>query len=95
VTPPAPRSLPTAAPRGDGRAITLYIDGEVAGSRAASGRIVRPGVPLTVGHLGGGGGRFAGTIADVRISAGARTAGWIRTTYETLRAPAGFCRQLE
>jgi Concanavalin A-like lectin/glucanases superfamily len=79
----------------DGRAIKLYIDGELAGSQSASGRIVRPGVPLTVGQLGGGGGRFDGTIADVRISAGARTAEWIRTTYETLRDPTGFCRQTE
>ena len=74
----------------DGRAIKLYIDGELVGSRSASGRIVRPGVPLTVGQLGGGGGRFDGTIADVRISAGARTAEWIRTTYETLRDPDGL-----
>jgi hypothetical protein len=76
----------------DGRAIKLYIDGELAGSRSASARIVRPGVPLTVGQLGGGGGRFDGTIANVRISAGARTAEWIRTTYETFgtrRASAG------
>jgi hypothetical protein len=52
-------------------------------------------VPLTVGQLGGGGGRFDGTIAGVRVSAGARSAEWIRTMYETLRDPTGFCRQIE
>jgi hypothetical protein len=52
-------------------------------------------VPLTVGQLGGGGGRFDGTIASVRVSAGARSAEWIRTMYETLRDPTGFCRQIE
>jgi Concanavalin A-like lectin/glucanases superfamily len=38
----------------DGRAIKLYIDGELVGSQSARGRIVCPGVPLTIGQLGGG-----------------------------------------
>ena len=55
----------------DGRALKLYIDGELAAARAASGRLQHSDAPLTLGTLAGGSARFDGQISAARITAAA------------------------
>ncbi|HCR19111.1 MAG TPA: hypothetical protein DIU35_16660 [Candidatus Latescibacteria bacterium] len=74
----------------DGQAITLYIDGEAVNSIQASGTVNPSNSPLTIGSLIGGGARFLGTIAEVRISNTSLSPDWIRTTMQNLSAPDSF-----
>ena len=55
----------------DGRALKLYVDGELAAARAASGRLQHSDAPLTLGTLAGGSARFDGQISAARITAAA------------------------
>ena len=65
----------------DGRALCLYLDGELAGQQAASGRIVSNDIDLVVGRILNGAGHFRGRIEEIRVSGCARSAEWIRTQY--------------
>jgi len=57
----------------DGRSLSLYVDGELAARREASGRLVECGVEVTVGELSGGSARFEGTVERARITPAAVT----------------------
>jgi len=76
----------------DGRRIGLFIDGELANEREASGAIQTNGVPIVVGRIADGTGVFKGKIRHARISDTARSAAWIATEYRNLSAPSAFCR---
>lgn len=56
----------------DGQRLALLIDGQIVAERAATGQLVSADVPVTLGHLPGGGARFDGQITDVTINALAR-----------------------
>ena len=76
----------------DGRRIGLFIDGELANEREASGAIQTNGVPIVVGRIADGTGVFKGKIRHARISDTARSEAWIATEYRNLSAPSAFCR---
>ena len=57
----------------DGRSLSLYVDGELAARRAASGRLVECDAEVTVGSLSGGSARFEGTVERARITPAAVT----------------------
>jgi hypothetical protein len=61
----------------DGRTIQLYVDGALVAEREGSGKIQNTRVPVTVGRIQGGAGRFRGDIHRVRISNRARGARWL------------------
>jgi hypothetical protein len=73
----------------DGKALRLYIDGELVNEQAACGKLLGSDVELAIGHLLDGGGRFAGTIFEVRISDSAHSADQIRAHYSGLSAQTG------
>jgi hypothetical protein len=72
----------------DGKAITLYIDGEPVSTTEATGTVNPSNSPLTIGSLIGGGARFLGSISEVRISNTSRSPDWIRLTTQNLTDPA-------
>jgi hypothetical protein len=76
----------------DGRRIKLFVDGVLAAERNGGGALVTAEVPVTIGRLPRGVARFAGTIADVRLSAVARSDDWIKTSFRNLSRPASFVR---
>ena len=70
----------------DGRRLQLFLDGELAAERSASGRLVQSEVPVTLGDLGEGSARFEGELAETQVSSVARTADWIEAAYDRLSA---------
>ena len=76
----------------DGKCLRLYIDGELVNEQACSGKIVSNDVDAAIGRMLNGGGQFRGKISEVRISDVARSADYIRTQYNNLNDPTGFCR---
>lgn len=77
----------------DGAEIRLYVDGELAGRRAASGKRTTNRLPLMLGADVDGQGRatspFDGLLDEVRISTGARYAGDRIVPERRLAADAG------
>ena len=76
----------------DGRSISLYINGRLANTQAASGNIVRNDTHVCIGGMLDGTAAFRGGIGEVRVSSLARSAGWIATQYTNQSDPASFCR---
>jgi hypothetical protein len=76
----------------DGRMIRLYLDGELVNEQPASGAIINNEEDVAIGRILHGLGQFNGQIEEVRISAAARSADWLRTQYHNLSDPGGFCR---
>lgn len=74
----------------DGTRLTLFVDGVPVNQAEGTGPIQVGQADVAIGHISGGGGPFKGTISEVRISDLARSADWIRTTYENLKAPQEF-----
>jgi hypothetical protein len=55
----------------DGKRIQLWLDGKLAAERAALGRIVNNDLPVTLGRIQDGLGRFRGTIESAHVRANA------------------------
>ena len=77
----------------DGTTLTVYLDGASVATATASGKTIlytTSGVKLSVGNLNGGGTkRWNGRIDDVAIYSTAKSAEWIRRTYN---GGVGFTR---
>ena len=58
----------------DGATIGLYVDGQCAAARPASGRIQNTDVPIAIGHVENGLGALRGDIGRLRITARALSA---------------------
>lgn len=61
----------------DGRKIGLYVDGALVAEREGTGKIQNNRIPVVVGRIQGGAGRFHGDVQRVRISDIARGGEWI------------------
>ena len=68
------------------------MDGELVNEQAGTGKIVSNDIDAAIGRAINGGGQFKGKISEVKISNIARSADYIRTQYNNLSDPAGFCR---
>jgi len=77
-----------------GTRLQLFVDGELAAERSASGQIRACAANLAVGRLTNGGGHFSGSIREVRVWSTALSAGWIRTAYHNLSQPDQFARMV-
>jgi hypothetical protein len=66
----------------DGASLQLWIDGRLAAKREARGDLLAPDLPVTTGHLGGGGASFDGQIDAVAVAPEAWTAEQIRQSFE-------------
>ncbi len=71
----------------DGGVVRLYIDGELAAEQPGHGVIQDSTTTVAIGRILNGAGGFAGTVDEVRISAVARSADWLKTQYENQKAP--------
>ena len=67
----------------DGEHIALYIDGEVAAQREASGCIIDSDLPVILGKIQDGLAAFRGEIAFARVQDRTMTAAEIRTSAQT------------
>jgi len=76
----------------DGTQLTLFIDGVPVNHAEGTGSIQVGPADVAIGRILDGGGPFRGTISEVRISALTRSADWIQTTYQNLKAPLSFIR---
>jgi hypothetical protein len=65
----------------DGNVVRLYIDGVLAAERPGSGRIQDNQVPIAVGHIQDGLGRFSGHIEQVRVIRMARSAAQVEAAW--------------
>jgi len=74
----------------DGRAVKLYVDGELVNENAGGGPLIASSVPLAIGRLSNGGGQFQGNIAEIRVAQTARGADWLKTEFENQKAPSAF-----
>jgi hypothetical protein len=61
----------------DGRQIRLYVDGALVAERDGTGKIQSNRVPIVIGGIQGGEGRFPGSVLRARISSVARGAPWL------------------
>ena len=66
----------------DGKALKLYIDGELRAQREGSGRLVANSEPIAIGHILKGQGSFDGEIQGVRIARVARRASYIEAAWQ-------------
>ena len=66
----------------DGAALKLYIDGELAVERTATGALQDGDAPVVTGQIEDGD-SFRGEIGQVRIARIARDEHWVRNAYET------------
>jgi hypothetical protein len=69
----------------DGASLQLWIDGRLGAEREARGDLLAPDLPVTMGHLGGGGASFDGQIDAVVVAPEAWTAEQIRQAFEQQR----------
>ena len=76
----------------DGHTLKLFVDGALVAERAATGRLQKNSVAVTLGALSAADVCFEGRIEGVRIARVARRDGWIKTAYRNLADPAGFVR---
>lgn len=83
----------------DGKSVKLYIDGELVNEETLDGddtphdrRLLVNRSAVTIGRMTDGGALFNGSIAEVRISARARSAEWLATQHANMTDPDGFCR---
>lgn len=75
-----------AAASYDGASMRLFLDGKTIGSRTKTGEIAEDDRPIHIGNNPGTPDQhFGGQIDEVRISAVARSAGWLRATAAGLR----------
>jgi hypothetical protein len=72
----------------DGRAVRLFVDGELVAEQAGSGTIQASDVNVAIGRMLNGTAGFAGKIDEVRISSAARSAGWLKAQYRNQQSPA-------
>ena len=66
----------------DGGSVTLYVDGAIAASGPARGRLLGQEEDIAMGPIADGSARFWGEIGETCISASARKEEWVRTRYE-------------
>ncbi|NKB71996.1 MAG: hypothetical protein GKR89_33380 [Candidatus Latescibacteria bacterium] len=71
----------------DGRAIKLYIDGQLVAQQAAKGPLVHSQVPVSVGSLSKGTAAFTGNVEQVRLAATAHSDAWLAAVYQNLVRP--------
>lgn len=76
----------------DGKSVRLYVDGELAAEQPAAGAVLSGGASVAVGRIPGGAGGFAGAVDEVRVSAVARSADWLKAQYENQKAPFAAIR---
>ena len=69
----------------DGASLQLWVDGRLLAQREAKGDLLAPNIPVTIGHLGGGGARFDGQIEGVVVASKAWTPEQIRQAFEQQR----------
>jgi hypothetical protein len=69
---------------------TIYVNGAPLGTSTMTGPIAYLLNPVQIGCSFAGGEYWNGDIDEVRISAGARSAGWIATEYANQFDPASF-----
>ena len=76
----------------DGTSIKLFVDGECVAQRGGQGTLQTNDVPIVVGRIENGLGRFRGVIKHVRVSNVTRDEAWICAVYQNLVNASGFCR---
>ena len=76
----------------DGDSLRLFVDGELVAQREGQGMLQMNEVPIVVGQIENGLGRFRGVIENVRVSTVARSETWIRTACRNFAAGGSFCR---
>ena len=69
----------------DGASLQLWVDGRLLAQREAKGDLLAPNIPVTIGHLGGGGASFDGQIEGVVVASKAWTPEQIRQAFEQQR----------
>lgn len=63
--------------------ITLYLDGNVAATANFSGAAPAPSSDIIIGSSAKGGNNFVGELDEVRLSNVARTAGWVKASFQS------------
>ena len=79
----------------DGKKISLYIDGKLAGQRHAPGRIQKNDSPLVIGKIQAGKENFTGSVLNVTISDIDRGSDWVKVRYENLSNPEQFTKLID